>query len=159
LAASLCILRSNQPIALRQEDRDRCLRLGNQISNLRHDLMQRQLPQAIDIVNQPQPSDLPLLPEMERTVALIRQSFSGTGGAEEPCVAGPMDVKAPSRLFVPDALHNLDHLKFAVRGTAATLLAYVVYKAIDWPGLSTAVVTCILTALSTTGSSTQKQVL
>jgi multidrug resistance protein MdtO len=39
------------------------------------------------------------------------------------------------------------------------MLAYVVYQAIDWPGLSTAFVTCILTALSTIGSSRQKQFL
>jgi len=62
-------------------------------------------------------------------------------------------------LFVSDAFSNIDQFKFAVRGTLATMLAYVIYQAVEWPGLSTAVVTCILTALSTFGSSTQKQFL
>jgi multidrug resistance protein MdtO len=39
------------------------------------------------------------------------------------------------------------------------MLAYVVYTAIDWPGLSTSIVTCILTALSSIGASRQKQFL
>ena len=34
-----------------------------------------------------------------------------------------------------------------------------VYTAIDWPGLSTSIATCIITALSTIGSSRQKQIL
>jgi multidrug resistance protein MdtO len=35
----------------------------------------------------------------------------------------------------------------------------VIYNAIAWPGISTAVTTCLLTALSTIGSSRQKQLL
>jgi uncharacterized membrane protein YccC len=102
-----------------------------------------QLSRAIDIGSQP--SDLPLLPEMERTVALIPHAFSGTKSAEELFVPAPLDAEVRSRLLVPDAFSNRDHLKFAVRGTLAAMLAYVVYQAIDWPGLSTAIVTCILT--------------
>jgi multidrug resistance protein MdtO len=159
LADSLRIVRSSRSVARRQDDRDRCVRLADQLLNLRHDLMQRQRPDAIDIASQPEPSDVPLLPEMERTSALVRQAFSGTESAEEWFVAAPLDPGVQSRLFVADALSNVDHLKFAVRGTAAAMFAYVVYHAIDWPGLSTAFVTCILTALSTIGSSRQKQFL
>ena len=36
---------------------------------------------------------------------------------------------------------------------------YIIYNSIDWPGISTAVTTCLLTALSTIGSSRQKQFL
>src|SRR5215475_2166261 len=62
LADSLRIVRSTRPMALRQEDRDRCLRLANQVSNLRHDLMQPQRLHAVDSSGQPAPSVLPLLP-------------------------------------------------------------------------------------------------
>jgi multidrug resistance protein MdtO len=159
LADSLRMVRSTRSIALRQEVRDRCVHLADHVSSLRHDLMQRPRPHAIDIASQPEPSDLPFLPEMERTTTLIRQAFSDTGSAEEWFVAAPLDPGVPSRLFVADALSNVDHLKFAVRGTLAAMFAYVVYQAIDWPGLSTAFVTCILTALSTIGASRQKQFL
>jgi multidrug resistance protein MdtO len=159
LAASLRIIRSRQATAIKAEDRERCFRLADEVSNLRRYLEQRQLPRALDIGAQPQPSDLPLLPEMERTVVLIPHAFSGTESAEGVLLPAPLTPEARAELFVPDAFSNPDHLKFAIRGTAATLLAYVTYQAIDWPGLSTAVATCIITALSTIGASRQKQFL
>ena len=159
LAASLRILRSNQSAALQGTDRERCLRLANEVAELSRDLRQRQLPRTIDIPSQVQPSGLPLLPEMERTVALIPHAFSGSGSVEEMLLPPPLDAEVRQRLLVPDAFSNLDHLKFAVRGALATILAYAIYTAIDWPGLSTAVATCIITALSTIGAARQKQFL
>jgi multidrug resistance protein MdtO len=159
LAASLRIVRSTQSIAIGAADRERCLRLANQISELRRNLEQRQLPRAIDISSQAQPSDLPLLPEMERTVALIPHAFSGSESVEDLFLPLPLDTDVRQRLLVPDAFSNPDHIKFAVRGAVATMLAYVVYQAVDWTGLSTAIPTCIITALSTIGSSRQKQFL
>ncbi len=159
LAASMRIVRSTQSIALGAADRERCLRLANQISELRRNLQKSQLPGAINISSQAQPSDMPLLPEMERTVALIPHAFSGSDSVEDLFLPPPLDTEVRQRLLVPDAFSNPDHLKFAVRGAAATMLAYVVYQAIDWTGLSTAVPTCIITALSTIGSSRQKQFL
>jgi multidrug resistance protein MdtO len=41
----------------------------------------------------------------------------------------------------------------------AASLCYVIYTALNRPEISTAVTTCLLTALSTVGSSRQKQVL
>ncbi|MFZ0793365.1 MAG: FUSC family protein, partial [Candidatus Korobacteraceae bacterium] len=135
------------------------LRLAKQLSQLRGNLQQRQLPGSINISGQAEPSDLPLLPEMERTVALIPHAFSGSDSVEDLFLPPPLDTEVRQRLLVPDAFSNPDHLKFAVRGATATMLAYVVYQAVDWTGLSTAVPTCIITALSTIGSSRQKQFL
>jgi multidrug resistance protein MdtO len=53
----------------------------------------------------------------------------------------------------------LDHLKFGLKGGLAASLCYIIYNAIAWPGISTAVTTCLLTALSTVGFSRQKQIL
>jgi multidrug resistance protein MdtO len=156
LTAGLCIVRSTQSAAFRAADRDRCLRLANEISNLRRCMQERQLPRAIHVDIQPEPSDLPLLSEMERTIALIPQAFSGTKSVSELFLPDP---EVRSRLIVADAFSNPDHLKFAVRGALAAMLAYVVYKAIDWPGLSTSIATCIITALLTIGASRQKQFL
>ncbi len=158
LASSLQIVRSTQSIAIGPADRERCLRLADQLAQLRQDLKQRKLPRAIELPGTSQPSDLALLPEMESTAALIPHAFSGTENMDDLFVAPPID-EVRQHLFVPDAFSNIDHLKFAVRGAAATMFAYVVYQSIDWPGLSTAVATCIITALSTIGSSRQKQFL
>src|SRR5580704_18553747 len=64
-----------------------------------------------------------------------------------------------SRFLVPDALSNPEHLRFALKGCLAASLCYFTYNLIDWPGISTAVITCFLTALTTTGASLQKQTL
>src|SRR5262249_17980463 len=66
LAASLCVVCSTQSIALTTAERERCLRLAGEVSNLRGDLRRRQLPCVIEIPSQSEPSELPLLPEMER---------------------------------------------------------------------------------------------
>ena len=66
---------------------------------------------------------------------------------------------SPVRLFARDALSNSDHIKFGLKGCLAASLCYIIYTSLAWPGISTAVVTCILTALTTVGSSRQKQVL
>ena len=46
-----------------------------------------------------------------------------------------------------------------MKGCLTAGLCYILYNGLDWPGISTAVTTCFLTALSTVGSSRQKQVL
>jgi multidrug resistance protein MdtO len=158
LAATLCVVCSMQSIALSPAERGRCLALANDVSNLRRDLKQRQLPRASEI-GSAESSGLPLLTEMERTVALIPHAFSSTASPEDISTQSPLREDVGSSLFVSDAFSNIEHFKFAVRGTLAAMLAYVIYQAVEWPGLSTAVVTCILTALSTIGSSTQKQFL
>src|SRR5262249_23609219 len=66
---------------------------------------------------------------------------------------------ARSPLFVPDALSNPEHLRFALVGALAASLCYIVYTSVDWPGISTSITTCLLTALSTVGASHQKLAL
>ena len=46
-----------------------------------------------------------------------------------------------------------------MKGCLAALLCYTFYTAVDWRGISTSVVTCAFTALTTIGSSRQKQFL
>ena len=65
----------------------------------------------------------------------------------------------PPHFFARDAFSNPAHVQFALRGTLASFASYIIYTAIDWPGLSTCMATCIITALSTIGSSRQKQML
>ena len=66
----------------------------------------------------------------------------------------------PQALFVaPERFVNPEHFKFALKGGLAASLCYIVYNSIAWPGISTAVTTCMLTGLSTIGASRQKQVL
>lgn len=158
MATSLQIARSHQFPVAAPEDRERCRVLADQIAELQRDLKERRLPQPMPIPTETQPSGLPFLPEMEREVALMSHTFSGSESVQQ-LLLPPVAPEARQRLFVADAFSNPDHLKFAIRGTLATMLAYVIYQSIDWPGLSTAIATCLITALTTIGSSRQKQFL
>ena len=158
IAASFHLALSERMEAIDPANRQRCLRLADEVYILCIDLMQRRLPAEIKRPSQDVPSQLPFLPTMEETIALSPKAFSGTESLST-LIAAPLDEAGPAPIFVTDAFSNPAHVYFALRGTLAAMVCYITYTAIDWPGLSTSVVTCFITALSTIGSSRQKQVL
>jgi multidrug resistance protein MdtO len=139
-------------------DKTRLLQLADQVEILGKDLVQRRLPGKILGPANQEPSKLPFLSTMERIVSLIPEAFSGSIKLGE-FVPAPLDEEQPQRFFANDAFSNPVHVQFALRGTLASLASYVIYTAVAWPGLSTCMATCIITALSTIGSSRQKQLL
>jgi multidrug resistance protein MdtO len=141
-----------------ETERERCRQLADEIAELVRDLLRREVSRPVKLPGFGQPSKLPFLPAMENTVTLIPKTFSGSESMNVSVVA-PFDEVGPSRLFLADSFSNPDHLKFAIRGTLAAMACYTVYHAIDWTGLSTSLPTCFITALSTIGSSRQKQFL
>jgi multidrug resistance protein MdtO len=128
--------------------------LSRHIANLRADLLSARIPPRIEFSDS---AEVPLLREMEKTVALIPDVFASSNDfSANPT---PQSDDSPVRLFARDAVSNSDHIKFGLKGCLAASLCYIIYTSLAWPGISTAVVTCILTALTTVGSSRQKQVL
>ena len=76
-------------------------------------------------------------------------------GAPEPAV-----VPAPTIPFVaPDALRNPAYIRFALKTTAAAVICFLIYTAIDWQGIHTAMITCYVAALGTTGETVHKLAL
>jgi multidrug resistance protein MdtO len=139
-------------------DQKRLRNLAATIASIRTDLMNRRIPVSIQFNPNDQPSrGVPLLLEMEKIVTLIPQVVAGSKSMDEYLPSS--DDIPRSKLVVPDALTNPEHLKFALKGCLAASLCYVIYNAIAWPGISTAVTTCLLTGLSTIGSSRQKGIL
>ena len=138
-------------------DKVRCQRLADQIEVLCKDLVLRRQPARIQLAPE-EPSKLPFLSAMERIVALVPEAFSGSAEVAQFAPA-TLDEGQPKPFFAPDAFSNPAHLQFALRGTLASMASYMIYTALDWPGLSTSIATCIITALSTIGSSRQKQFL
>jgi multidrug resistance protein MdtO len=104
------------------------------------------------------PPGLPLLHEIEKTVSLIPKAFTDAQSLSEYAPL-PSDTPRTARPLLPGALSNFEHVKFGLRGCLAASLCYVIYNSLFWPEISTAVTTCLLTALSTIGASRQKQVL
>lgn len=64
-----------------------------------------------------------------------------------------------SGFFAPDAFSNPDHIRFAVKGTAAVMSSYLLFKMLDWPGIHTCIITCFIVALPTTGEMISKLTL
>jgi multidrug resistance protein MdtO len=146
-------------IQFASDDRQRMGALAASIAGIHADLLRGKVPGQIVANGENEPrGGVPLLREMEKTVPLIPMVFSGSGLATAYVPSPPTDERR-SALFVADALSNLDHFRFGLRGCVAASLCYIIYTSVDWPGISTAITTCLLTALSTVGSSHQKQFL
>jgi multidrug resistance protein MdtO len=131
--------------------------LATAVASIRTDLLNRRIPRSIQIDTAQEPSPgVPLLREMENTVALIPQAFADSRSGD---VNLPSSGNMPQSLVAPDAFVNPDHFKFALKGGLAASACYILYNSIAWPGISTSLTTCMLTGLSTIGASRQKQVL
>jgi multidrug resistance protein MdtO len=61
--------------------------------------------------------------------------------------------------FLPDAFDNPEYVHFAVKGSLAALICYVLFIGFDYRGIYTSVITCFVVSLSTIGASNQKGLL
>jgi multidrug resistance protein MdtO len=141
------------------EDAIRLRALSKRLGAIRTELRKSAALSASPSVLEGQPSSgFPTLQEMERIVALITEVFQGdetTNPHQNPPVRDWWRT-----LFLPDAFQNPEYRRFAFAGCLAATVCYVLYNALDWPGIGqTCVLTCIVTALSTMGASLQAQFL
>jgi multidrug resistance protein MdtO len=154
LAANL----GRTPLKPSDDDAIRLHALSERLAAIRSELRESGVISASPPLLEGQPSStFPMLQEMEQTVRLISEVFQRdqiVDGSHEP--PGRDGWRA---LFVPDAFQNPEYQRFAFAGCLAASVCYVLYNALDWPGLFPSVLTCIVTALSTIGSSLQARFL
>ena len=150
----------NLSFQMSNEDRARIRLLIENVAGIRADLLERKIPL---ISTRPPKVDslsrVPMLHEMETTVSLVADVFIGSQSLGVYSASASTIGEPRQAIFVRDTLSNPEHIKFALRGCLAASLCYVLYTSLDWPGISTSVTTCMLTALATIGASHQKQVL
>jgi len=154
LAATLAQLNFNCPPAHRRRFRN----LVSALDSIHRDLINGRVPGPVQFDFEEEPvSAGPLLSEIEHTVALIPQAFTSPQAIQAYL---PSTEHLPgTTLLAADAFVNPEHVRFALKGCLAASGSYLIYNVIGWPGISTAVTTCLLTALSTIGASHQKQML
>lgn len=71
-----------------------------------------------------------------------------------------VDPGAPkASFFAEDAFSNPVHQQFALKTTAASVICYLVYTALNWQDIHTAMITCYVAALATTGETVHKLTL
>jgi multidrug resistance protein MdtO len=96
------------------------------------------------------------LTDIEQTLDEIVLAVPGP--SEEPEGPGAPSEKRPP-LLAPDAFDNPEYVRFALKGTVAGLICYVLFIGFDYPGIYTSVITCFVVSLSTIGASNQKGIL
>jgi multidrug resistance protein MdtO len=140
-------------------DRQRIRFVAERISGIRASLLgRRATPEPRVEPESDSAATIPLVREMEATIRLISQVLQGSFSLSAYLPVESDDAR-PRGWLVPDAFSNPDHFKFALRGCLAASLCYLIYNLLFWPGISTAITTCLLTALTTIGGSHQKQFL
>jgi multidrug resistance protein MdtO len=155
LAANLTL-----PSELPEDDREQIRLLAENVASVRSALLVEGAPHlnAVHVTQGNVPHVIPLMTEMEKTVQLMKEVLTGSQSLRVFAPQASSGDQLPS-FFVRDAFTNVKHIQFALKGCLTAGLCYIIYNGVDWPGISTAVTTCFLTALSTVGSSRQKQVL
>ena len=141
------------------DDLIRLRALSARLGAIRTELRESGVISALPPVIEGQPSsNFPMLQDMERAVAIFPEIFQ-----QDEIADGSQNVRRRDwwrALFLPDAFQNPEHQRFAFAGCLAASVCYVLYNALDWPGIgTTSVLTCIVTALSTIGTSLQQQFL
>jgi outer membrane protein TolC len=101
------------------------------------------------------PTAGPSFARIDRAMANLRQ-VSSVPPAMVPTVPAAHKKAGP---FVPDAFSNPEYWQYAIKATLAVAICYVFITAVDWPGARTALITCVVTSLTTLGASTEKQTL
>ena len=91
----------------------------------------------------------PVLAELERIVCELPL-------AERPQVDQPGHATGP---FVADAWTNPRYAQFALKVTLAAMICYIAYTAVDWWGIHTCMITCLIVALTSAGATIQKSTL
>ncbi|MEL0027585.1 MAG: FUSC family protein [Perlucidibaca sp.] len=109
--------------------------------------------------------DLPLMsglaPEVTLALAELRDAIEGFAEAAE-APADPVATGTPaprSGFFDADARSNPDHVRYALKTTAAAMFCYLLYQQLDWPGIHTCLITCYMVSLGTTAETVEKLTL
>jgi multidrug resistance protein MdtO len=71
----------------------------------------------------------------------------------------PKPAEKSGGFFLPDAFSNPEHVRYAVKTTAAAMFCYVLYSLLDWPGIHTCLITCYIVSLGTTAETVEKLTL
>ena len=95
--------------------------------------------------------------ELEHTTQDLVLSLSSDAAGKPESVEQKDHQQVP--WLAPDAFQNPEHLRYALKGCVAATLCYIFMNAVAYQGIRTALVTCFITSLTSTGASRQKQLL
>ena len=97
-------------------------------------------------------SGLPIA-DLEHAMTLIEEAV-GPDLAVAPTVADDA-----SGAFVADAFTNPEYVHYALKGALAVMICYLLQNAVNWPGIRTCIITCMIVGLTSEGATIQKGTL
>ena len=132
-------------------DRARMDRLAQAVAAIR----ERHWNQAQSLLNTTSLSPESELDRLEHSLWTL--VFVHTGDAESKDVSyDPMTSQPRPAWFVQDTFTNMEHVTFALKVSLSALVCYIIFNALAWPGISTAVTTVLVAGLSSSGATNQK---
>ena len=114
------------------------------------------------VVDLPEAAALsPLAALVSANLRAALESFAVPPVASEALPASASADPAPKRggFFDADALTNPDHIRYALKTTAAAMFCYMLYQQLDWQGIHTCFITCYMVSLGTTAETVEKLTL
>jgi multidrug resistance protein MdtO len=132
------------------EFRQRCARIAEQCGRL----IPAAIPQSEKRLEPAPQTANTLLDRVEVNIhsILVMPVDLGAAKNKELAVLPSRDVP----FLIPGAIRDKDNIAFALKISLCATLCYIVYNAIDWPGISTSVTTVMVTGLSTTAAMKQR---
>jgi len=154
-AASLELLSRTAPDA---DERARLQRVAESCAGVRRALENGRTSERVQPVEWPPhrgggSAVFPVLVELEHVVDLMQQALGPEGAAAEVASSDP------GHLFVPDAFTNPNYIRYALKGALAVMICYTLQSAVDWPGIRTCLITCLIVGLGSEGATIQKGTL
>ena len=159
LVTAAAALEMLAPLSAMQIYHGRLLRAAEGCDRMRRTFKERRLPAPGEwgaLAEEQTPEPLLPLRDIEQTLDQIVLAVPHS--VEELGQAGAAPAEQHS-LFLPDAFDNREYVQFAIKGTLAALICYVLFIGFDYPGIYTSVITCFVVSLSTIGASNQKGLL
>lgn len=92
---------------------------------------------------------------MDGPAGIIRAALTDLARADGGATPSP----AIPPLLAADAFTNPAHQRYALKTSIAAMLCYLIYTGIQWDGIHTALITCYVAALGTTGETVRKLTL
>jgi multidrug resistance protein MdtO len=135
------------------EFRQRCARIAEQCGRL----IPVAIPQTEKYLEPGPQTTNTLLDRVESTIHSILVMPVDLGAAKSKELAVLPSRNLP--FLIPGGIGDPDNVAFALKISLCATLCYIVYNAIDWPGLSTSVTTVMVTGLSTTAAMKQRLAL
>jgi multidrug resistance protein MdtO len=109
-----------------------------------------------------------LPPRADEILASVREALSAFAevapnaqphGKAVPDTQPHVPAKKSGGFFLPDAFTNPEHVRYALKTTAAAMFCYVLYSLLDWPKIHTCLITVYIVSLGTTAETVEKLTL